>query len=211
MSKRGSLLLVGGNDWNATPPAPGKGVVAVVPTAAAFEHWEEAVASVATRWTDAEVVPVPLLARHDADRPEIVSVLQSAAVIVLIGESSLHARAALAESPAWEAIVGSWRGGAALVGIGGGAALLGDPMVDPRGGAFTLGLNVLDKVAVLPHANTWGADRTKRTLRMALGKHALLSIADSASASWTPTGGWAATGTVSVSTGTLAELNPPRP
>jgi cyanophycinase len=189
---------------------PTSGSVAVVPTAAAFEHWEEAVTTVAARWNGVEVVSVPLLARHDADTPEIASVLAAAGVIVIIGESSLHARAALADSASWQAIMTSWRQGATLMGVGGGAALLGDPMVDPRGGAFTLGLNVLDKVAVLPHANTWGPDRTKRTLRMAASKHAVLSIADNAAVSWTPTAGWTATGAVSVSTGALSDLAPPR-
>jgi cyanophycinase len=45
--------------------------------------------------------------------------------------------------------------------------VLCDPMVDPRGGALTLGLGLLEQVAVIPHHDTWSEDKAKRTLRIA--------------------------------------------
>jgi cyanophycinase len=42
-----------------------------------------------------------------------------------------------------------------------------DPMVDPRGGAFTLGLGLIDGLALVTEAETWSADRLHRTLKLA--------------------------------------------
>jgi cyanophycinase len=210
MPNRGPLVLVGGTSWGAEPlkrllPV---GSIVALPTAAAFEHWQDTVTEQAKQWNVA-LDTVPLLARHDADEPNTVAKLRAAAAIVLVGESSLHARASLAGSEAWEAVMSAWKSGAALIGVGGGAAVLGDPMVDPRGGAFTLGLGVMNKVAVLPHADEWGPDRSRRTLKMAAGKHTLISINSAAAAMWTYEGGWTADGTVSVAGATLAELPTP--
>ena len=38
-----------------------------------------------------------------------------------------------------------------VAGAGAGAMVLTDPMVDPRGGALTLGLGLVDTLAVVPH------------------------------------------------------------
>ena len=54
-----------------------------------------------------------------------------------------------------------------LAGSGSGAMVLCDPMVDPRGGALTLGLGLLEQLAVIPHHDTWSEDKAKRTLRIA--------------------------------------------
>ena len=40
-------------------------------------------------------------------------------------------------------------------------------MVDPRGGALTLGLGLLTQVAVIPHHDSWSEDKAKRTLKIA--------------------------------------------
>jgi cyanophycinase len=44
-----------------------------------------------------------------------------------------------------------------------------DPMTDPRGGAFTLGLGFVGPLAVIPAAETWSADRVHRTRKLARG------------------------------------------
>jgi cyanophycinase len=190
----GALVLAGGDAWNGQALAavtPERGVL-VLPTAAAFEHWEEAVASLGRSWFDAGfgVEALPILMRRDAESVEFADRLSHAKIIAIVGESSLHARAAVAETPVWSAVHTAWQNGATLVGVGGGAALLGDPMVDPRGGAFTLGLGVVPGVAVLPHADQWGVDKTKRTLRMAAGKHLVISLNSNAAAIWTHANGW---------------------
>jgi cyanophycinase len=42
-----------------------------------------------------------------------------------------------------------------------------DPMVDPRGGAFTLGLGLLDGLSVVPHFDAWSEEKRHRTLQLA--------------------------------------------
>jgi cyanophycinase len=68
---------------------------------------------------------------------------------------------------AWHAIIHAWDEGAALAGSSAGAMALCDPMVDPRGGAFTLGLGLVNQLAVLPHADTWSPDKARRTFELA--------------------------------------------
>jgi cyanophycinase len=79
----------------------------------------------------------------------------------------MHLRSVLKDSPVWEALVAAWQGGATLAGSSAGAMVLCDPMVDPRGGALTLGLGLIEQVAVIPHHDTWSEDKAKRTLRIA--------------------------------------------
>jgi cyanophycinase len=45
--------------------------------------------------------------------------------------------------------------------------VLTDPMVDPRGGAFTVGLGVIAPLAFVPHADTWSDDKLHRTQSLA--------------------------------------------
>ena len=79
----------------------------------------------------------------------------------------MHLRSVLKDSPVWDALVAAWQRGAVLAGSGSGAMVLCDPMVDPRGGAFTLGLGLIAQLAVIPHHDTWSEDKAKRTLRIA--------------------------------------------
>jgi cyanophycinase len=45
--------------------------------------------------------------------------------------------------------------------------VLCDPMVDPRGGAFTLGLGLVEQVALIPHHEEWDEDQARRTIELA--------------------------------------------
>ena len=51
----------------------------------------------------------------------------------------------------FEALANAWRHGAVVAGSSAGAMVLVDPMVDPRGGAFTVGLGLVEQLAVVPH------------------------------------------------------------
>jgi cyanophycinase len=79
----------------------------------------------------------------------------------------MHLRSVLMHSPLWDAIVAAWHDGAVLAGSDAGAMVLCDPMVDPRGGAFTVGLGLLAQVAVIPHHDTWSEDKARRTIALA--------------------------------------------
>jgi cyanophycinase len=79
----------------------------------------------------------------------------------------MHLRSVVKDSPVWDALVGAWRDGAVVAAAGGAARVLCDPMVDPRGGAFTVGLGLLANLAVIPHHNHWSEEKAHRTLLLA--------------------------------------------
>ena len=58
-----------------------------------------------------------------------------------------------------------------VAGAGAGAMVLTDPMADPRGGALTLGLGLVDNIAVVPHFGDEHDDvhgqKLERTVAMA--------------------------------------------
>lgn len=172
----GTLALVGGAEWRDgcdfdldLLAAGGGREVLVVPTAAAYEHPGRLV-EVAERWfadLGATVRTLPVYTRPDALDPAKVAPLTGARCIYLAGGSPMHLRSVLKDSPAWDALVAAWQGGATLAGSSAGAMVLCDPMVDPRGGALTLGLGLIEQVAVIPHHDTWSEDKAKRTLRIA--------------------------------------------
>ena len=57
--------------------------------------------------------------------------------------------------------------GGVVAAVGPSAAALCDPMLDQRGGAFTLGLGLVRGVAVIPEAEDWSEERRARTLSLA--------------------------------------------
>lgn len=156
----------------------GSDEVLVLPTAAAYEHPERAVET-AARWFDGlggKVRGLMVLARPDADDPDHVAAVRDARFIYLGGGSPLHLRSVLKDSAVWEAIVQAWNGGAVLAGSSAGAMVVCDPMIDPRGGAFTLGLGLVNGLTVIPHANTWSHEKARRTFELAPAGCAVVGI-----------------------------------
>ena len=149
--------------------ASGADEVLILPTAAAYEHPQRAVdwATGYFKGLGATARGLMVLGRPDAEDEANVAAIRESRFIYLAGGSPLHLRSVLKDSSAWEAIRGAWQGGAALAGSSAGAMALCDPMVDPRGGAFTLGLGLLAQVAVIPHHDTWSPEKAKRTITLA--------------------------------------------
>lgn len=174
MTSHGPLVLVGGGEFGAglagldteLLAAAGTDEVAVLPTAAAFERPERAIAAATAYFAalGANVRAIPVFGRPDALAPEHAESVRTARFVYLTGGSPLHLRGVLKETPLWDALLAAWRQGAVLAGSSAGAMVLGDPMVDPRGGAFTLGLGLVENLAVVPHL---GAAAEHRTLKLA--------------------------------------------
>jgi cyanophycinase len=172
----GVLALVGGNEWQTKCSfdrglleASGGNEVVVLPTAAAYEHPQRAVEH-ATKWFDtlgATVRGLDVLRRQDAEDEANAAVVRSARFIYLSGGSPMHVQSVLKDSPVWNALAEAWDGGAVLAGASAGAMVLCDPMVDPRGGAFTLGLGLVEQVALIPHHEEWDEDQARRTIELA--------------------------------------------
>lgn len=143
--------------------------VVIVPTGWAYENPKKAVAQ-AREWfasMGVGVVEAPVYTRVDAMAAENVALVRDARMIYLTGVSPMHMRSVLMDTPVYSAILDAWRDGAALVGADAGADVLCDPMVDLRGGAFTVGLGLLPDVAVMTHSDERSPDMVKRTIELA--------------------------------------------
>jgi cyanophycinase len=172
----GPLALVGGGEWSEgcsfdaeLLAASGGTEVVVLPTAAAFENPARHVER-ATAWFEglgATVRSVPVLQRADALEPANAAAVRDARLLYLVGDSPMHLRSVLKDTPVWDALVQAWEGGAVLVGSGGAGSGLLDPMFDPRGGAFTVGLGLVKNLALLPDAEDDVAEHHRRTLELA--------------------------------------------
>ena len=176
----GTLALVGGGQWTdgctfdaGLLAASGGDEVLVLPTAAAYERPEKTVLA-AAEWFDhlgGKVEGLMVLGRADAEDDGAAEVARRARFIYVSSGSPLHLRSVLKGSKVWAALVEAWRGGAVVAGSGAGAMVLTDPMVDPRGGALTLGLGLVDNLAVVPHFGDEHDDahgqKLERTVAMA--------------------------------------------
>jgi cyanophycinase len=176
MKDLGPLALVGGAEWTdgctfdgpLLAAAKAKEVV-VLTTAAAYENPAKLLAR-AREWfalLDLEVVDGGVLTRGDASDAKAVKRVRKARALYLSGGSPMHLRSVLKDTPLFDALLEAWHGGALLAGSGAGADVLCDPMVDPRGGAFTVGLGVLPQVSVIPRFDEWSGDKVHRTVALA--------------------------------------------
>src|SRR6516165_7267090 len=180
MDSTGTLALVGGDEWtegcsfDATLLAASGGTdVVVLPTAAAYQHPERVVLR-AAEWFDplgAQVEGLMVVDRTSAGDPGMAQAVSHARFIHLAGGSPLHLRAALKKSAVFDALRAAWAAGAVVAGAGAGAMVLTDPMADPRGGALTLGLGLVDNLTVVPHFGEEHDDahgqKLERTVAMA--------------------------------------------
>ena len=172
----GILALQGGGPFVANDDldrrlitAAGATRVIMLPTADAYEHPELLVAA-AMKWgerLDVEVEALMVMRRGEAMEDGVVGVVRGARAVYLVGDQPLHLRSVLKGTPLWDAIAQVLATGGLVAATGGSAAAMCDPMVDPRGGAFTLGLGLIDGLALVTEAETWSTDRLHRTLKLA--------------------------------------------
>src|SRR5215210_5794246 len=199
----GPLALVGGAEWQdgcafdrELLDASDGAEVVVLPTAAAYEHPERAVAT-AERWFEGlggKARGLMVLRRPDAEDPANVAAVRAARFLYLAGGSPMHLRSVLKDSALWDALVAAWHDGAVLAGSSAGAMVLCDPMVDPRGGAFTLGLALVAQVAIIPHHDTWSPEKAKRTIEMAPPGLPVVAIDEQTALIRRPDGSWTVEG-----------------
>jgi len=207
MDTPGTLALVGGNEWtdgctfDATLLADsgGKDVV-VLPTAAAYQHPERVVLR-AAEWFEAlgaQVEGLMVVDRASAEDPGMAAVVTKAKFIYLAGGSPLHLKAALKKSAVFDGIRSAYASGAVVAGAGAGAMVLTDPMVDPRGGALTLGLGLVDKLTVVPHFGDEHDDahgqKLERTVAMAPARLPVVALPARTALIKEGTGAWRSEG-----------------
>ena len=170
--------------------------VVVLPTGAAYEHPQRSVEA-ATAWFEglgATVRGLDVLDRAGAHDPANVDAVRRARFVYLVGGSPMHLRSVLKESPVWDALVQAWNDGAVVAGSDAGAMVLCDPMVDPRGGAFTVGLALVENLAVITHHDHWSEDAAHRTRVLSSGDLVLVGIDDRTALIRHPDGTWRSAG-----------------
>jgi cyanophycinase len=199
----GALALVGGCEWRegctfdaCLLAESGTTEVLVVPTAAAYEHAERKVSDAVRYFADlgAKVRGLMVLHRREAEEADNAAIVRNSRFIYLSSGSPMHLRSVLKDSPLWDALVAAWRNGAVLAGSASGAMVLCDPMVDPRGGAFTLGLGLLPKMALIPHHDTWSREKAKRTITLAPPGLPIVAIDEQTALIRRPGASWAVEG-----------------
>ena len=180
MNATGTLALVGGDEWSdgctfdaSLLEISGGADVVVLPTAAAYQHPERTVLR-AAEWFEplgGQVEGLMVVDRASAEDAGMAAAVAGARFIYLAAGSPLHLRAVLKKSAVFEALRRAWEGGATVAGAGAGAMVLTDPMVDPRGGALTLGLGLVDNLTVVTHFGDEHDDahgqKLERTVAMA--------------------------------------------
>ncbi|MDQ3574070.1 MAG: Type 1 glutamine amidotransferase-like domain-containing protein [Actinomycetota bacterium] len=204
----GTLALVGGGEWQEgcsfdadLLEASGANEVLVLPTAAAYERPERAVTE-ATRWFQglgATVRDLDVLQRGDAEEEANAAAVRDARFVYLAGGSSLHLRSVLKDSAVWDALVAAWQHGAVVAGSSAGAMVLTDPMVDPRGGAFTVGLGLVSHLAIVPNYDSWSPEKAHRTLELAPAGLPVVGIEERTAVIRDPDGSWRSAGAGRVS------------
>lgn len=143
--------------------------VVVLPTADAFESPERLVAA-AMNWAgrlNVQVEALMVLRRADALDEGAAGVVRAARAVYLVGDQPLHLRSVLKDTPVWDALVGVLDAGGLVVGVAASGSALCDPMVDPRGGAFTLGLGLVAGLAFVGGSEEMSGERLHRTLALA--------------------------------------------
>jgi cyanophycinase-like exopeptidase len=144
--------------------------VVVVPTGAAFTGLTEATLELAAAFeaSGAKVEALMIGERSACFEPHFVERILGADLVVLSDGSALHAKSAWHTTPVGEAI----RAAPRLVAVGSCASVLGEVMIDPRGGAPTNGLGYRPGIAIGVNASEEQLTRT-RTL---LGSEVTLAV-----------------------------------
>ena len=205
----GTVALIGGGEFTEACADVDRDLLAVagtgatvlvLPTAAAFEHPDRAVAN-AVAWfgaLGARAEGLMVLGRGDALDVANVAVVRVARFVYLAGGSPMHLRSVLKDTPLWAALVAARDDGAVVAGSSAGAMVITDPMTDPRGDAFTLGLGLVAPLAVLPHAEEWSVIRRQRALELAGQDVSVVALGQGAAVIRDGDGHWRSHGSVSV-------------
>ena len=176
MTVTGTIALQGGGPFTANDDLDrrllievGAQKVVVLPTADAYEHPDRLVETART-WGSrlgVDVEALMVLDRRGALEEAHAAAVAAARAVYLVGDSPMHLRSVMKDTPVWAGVSRVLTEGGLVVAVGTSAAAICDPMVDPRGGAFTLGLGLVSGLALITEAETWSADRLHRTRKLA--------------------------------------------
>jgi len=202
------LALAGGNEFNpgneqqdkVLAEAAGSGPAFVVPTAAARQGPERAVAH-AQEWFrqfGLELEELPILKRTDANSKDLADRARGGGFFYLVGGDPGLVAQVLHSSRAWNSIVEAWHEGASLAGSSAGAmaicshTLIRASWPNRFNRRPTEALGLVAGTAVLPHYDTFG-HRWVESAQQELPGATLLGIDERSAAVWRD-GTWRAMG-----------------
>lgn len=172
----GPLALIGGKEWDdgCTFDADllrsvDADDVVVVAAAAAYERPERTIEK-ARVWFDGlgvSVIDSGVLNRRDAESETLERRVREASFVYLADGSAMHLRSVLKGSRVLRAMTDMWLDGGVIAGSSAGAVVLTDPMIDPRGGAFTLGFGLVRQLTAVPHWEKWTGEKSRRVTSLA--------------------------------------------
>lgn len=145
-----------------------RGRVVVLPTADAFEE-PHLLVDKATEWgarIGVAVEPLMVLTRREAN-DEAAKVIDDAPAVMLVGDSAIHLRSVILNTPVLAAIERLLDRDGAVVAVGPSASALCDPMTDRRGGAFALGIGLVPGMAIITETEIWSHDKLDRAHHLA--------------------------------------------
>jgi cyanophycinase len=170
----GTIALLGGGPFERNDELDrrllgevGASEVVVLPTAEAFED-PAAMIAAAMSWAErlgVEVEALMVMQRQDAEDAGAADVVRRARAVYVVGDGSQHLRSALKDTAVFAALGEMLAASGLVVAVGPSAAALCDPMLDQRGGAFTLGLGLVSGLAVIPGDES--DERRQRSLSLA--------------------------------------------
>ena len=193
----GTLALVGGREFTDgcsfdAELTEGVDEVLLLPSALAYENPGAAIER-ATNWfadLDTRVRVLDVYRRADALEPGVAELAAAAQLTYVVGGSPMHLRSVLKDTPLLDALVAGWRRGATIAAAGEAVSVLCSNMVDSRGGAYTVGLDLLTTVTLIPRYNQWSTDKWHRTVELAHAGLPVVGIDEATALIHAPDGSW---------------------
>lgn len=169
MSK-GYILLEGGAEFGGGMAEPDlqaielaggmDAPICIIPAAAAPDNNHQRAGQNGVRWFRSlgatQVTLLPLIDQASANQMSIVTTLQEARLIYLLGGFPEHLGKTLAGSQSWQAILEAYQNGAVVGGSSAGAMVLCQHYYDPYTQNLADGLNLVPQSCVIPHYNAFG-------------------------------------------------------
>ena len=193
----GTLALVGGREFTEgctfdTALVEGTPEVLLLPSALAYEN-PTATIERAIDWFTPMGVTVRVLEvyrRAEAMAPAVADLARSASAVYVTGGSPMHLRSVLKDTPLLDSLIEAWDGGANIAAAGEAASVLCSHMVDSRGGAFTVGLELITTMTVVPRHNQWSPEKLHRTVELAHRGLPVVAIDEATALIRSPEGVW---------------------
>lgn len=98
-----------------------------------------------------QCIYLPIHEREDAFNSELVEKINNAGLIYFSGGDPHRIASVFADSPAWSAIMSTWKAGSSLAGCSAGAMAFGGTIMGIRRSHHSLGLGLAPGIEVIPH------------------------------------------------------------